>query len=141
MQPATAHISESRTAGPEGTAATDSRPIDLVHLSKFTMGRRDLEAEILGLFRQQLAVSLDKLAAAADMAGDDPSADEKAWKEAAHTLKGSARGVGAWALADATADAELLTSGPDRVAVIAGLDVLVTAATGFIDELLEDWQS
>ncbi len=136
MQPATAHISESRTAGPEGTAATDSRPIDLVHLSKFTMGRRDLEAEILGLFRQQLAVSLDKLAAAADMAGDD-----KAWKEAAHTLKGSARGVGAWALADATADAELLTSGPDRVAVITDLDVLVGAATSFIDDLLEDWQS
>jgi len=136
MQPAHAHISDSRTAGPEGAGAADTRPIDLVHLSKFTMGRRDLEAEILGLFRQQLAVSLDKLAAAADMVGDD-----KAWKEAAHTLKGSARGVGAWALADATADAELLTSGPDRSAVIPSLDVLVVAATGFIDELLEDWQS
>ena len=69
------------------------------------------------------------------MAGDD-----KAWKEAAHTLKGSARGVGAWALADATADAELLTSGADRIAVIPSLDELVVAATGFIDELLEDWQ-
>lgn len=135
MQPAHAHISDSRTAGPEGAGTADTRPIDLVHLSKFTMGRRDLEAEILGLFRQQLAVSLDKLAAAADMVGDD-----KAWKEAAHTLKGSARGVGAWALADATADAELLTSGPDRSAVIPSLDVLVVAATGFIDELLEDWQ-
>ena len=135
MQPATAHVSDTRTAGPEGGAGSDNRPIDLVHLSKFTMGRRDLEAEILGLFRQQLSVSLDKLAAAADMAGDD-----KAWKEAAHTLKGSARGVGAWALAEATADAELLTSGADRIAVIPSLDELVVAATGFIDELLEDWQ-
>ncbi|MGD1935751.1 MAG: Hpt domain-containing protein [Candidatus Phaeomarinobacter sp.] len=136
MQPATAQTSDSRTAGPEGPAGADSRPIDLVHLSKFTMGRRDLEAEILGLFRQQLSVSLDKLAAAADKAGDD-----KAWKEAAHTLKGSARGVGAWALADATADAELLTSGAERLAVIPSLDALVVAATSFIDELLEDWQS
>jgi len=135
MQPATAHTPDSRMAGPGGGGSSDSRPIDLVHLSKFTMGRRDLEAEILGLFRQQLAVSLEKLAAAADMAGDD-----KAWKEAAHTLKGSARGVGAWALADATADAELLTDAPARAAVISDLDVLVVAATGFIDELLEDWQ-
>ena len=52
MQPATAHVSDTRTAGPEGGAGSDNRPIDLVHLSKFTMGRRDLEAEILGLFRQ-----------------------------------------------------------------------------------------
>ncbi len=132
MQPATAQISPEFNSRPERDA---DRPIDLVHLSKFTMGRRDLEAEILGLFRQQLAVSLDKLAAAAELDGDD-----KAWGEAAHTLKGSARGVGAWALGDATADAEVLTSGDERRSVISKLDVLVKSATGFIDELLEDWQ-
>lgn len=133
MQPAIARSLPHTASRPEQAAG---QPIDLVHLSKFTMGRRDLEAEILGLFRQQLAVSLEKLAAAAQENGND-----KAWGEAAHTLKGSARGVGAWALADATADAETLTSGDARRAVISQLDVLVAAATGFIDDLLEDWQS
>jgi HPt (histidine-containing phosphotransfer) domain-containing protein len=128
MQPATAAMT--------ATHMPDSRPIDLVHLSKFTMGRRDLEAEILGLFRQQLAVSLQKLA---DLA--NAPVDDKAWKEAAHTLKGSARGVGAWALADATAEAELLTGEDARRNSIPELDGLVESATGFIDELLEDWQS
>lgn len=131
MQPAPALTAQD---GPSSARA--QRPIDLVHLSKFTMGRRDLEAEILGLFRQQLAASLDRLAAAAQDAGND-----KAWREAAHTLKGSARGVGAWALADVCQTAEALADGAARRAVIGDLDVLVAAATGFIDDLLEDWQS
>ena len=129
MQPATAHNSCA-------PVMAENRPIDLVHLSKFTMGRRDLEAEILGLFRQQLAVSLQKLADLAKQPVDD-----KAWKEAAHTLKGSARGVGAWALADVTAQAEVLTAPDARLAIISDLDPLVLSATGFIDELLEDWQA
>jgi HPt (histidine-containing phosphotransfer) domain-containing protein len=33
--------------------------------------------------------------------------DEKTWKQWTHTLKGSARGVGAFGVADAAADAEL----------------------------------
>lgn len=129
MQPATAFAAQD-----EASAACTRRPIDLVHLSKFTMGRRDLEAEILGLFRQQLAASLARLAAAAADAGND-----RAWREAAHTLKGSARGVGAWALGDACQKAETLDCGDARLAVIAVLDPLVTSATRFIDELLEDW--
>lgn len=129
MQPAYAFAVQ------EGTAeAAAQRPIDLVHLSKFTMGRRDLEAEILGLFRQQLAASLEKLAEAARDAGND-----KAWREAAHTLKGSARGVGAWVLADLCQSAEALEDSAARCAVISQLDELVVAATRFIDELLEDW--
>jgi len=114
--------------------ARPQRPIDLVHLSKFTMGQRDVEAEILGLFRQQLAASLDRLADAADLAGDDA-----AWREAAHTLKGSARGVGAWALADRCQGAEKLADGDTRRVAVSELADLVAAATAFIDELLADW--
>ena len=120
-----------QTAHASACAAPGTRPVDLVHLSKFTMGRRDLEAEILGLFRQQLAASLSKLEAAAD---------DKAWKEAAHTLKGSARGVGAWELGDASERAEKLLDAAARAGSVSELATLVTAVTAFIDDLLEDWQ-
>jgi len=136
MQPATTQVTPESAAHPERIAGVAQRPIDLVHLSKFTMGRRDLEAEILGLFRQQLFVSLERLAAAAERVGDD-----KAWKEATHTLKGCARGVGAWVLGDATAKAETLTSSDARRAAIDELHMLVSVATGFIDELMEDWHA
>ncbi len=137
MQTATARAQElPETAEANPHAHRAGRPIDLVHLSKFTMGRRDLEAEILGLFRQQLAVSVAKLG---DVAKDE--GNDKAWREAAHTLKGSARGVGAWDLADASQAAEQLDDPAARIASIPDLETLVVDVTTFIDELLEDWQA
>lgn len=73
--------------------------IDLVHLSKYTLGDRDLECELLGLFRSQSGVYLKRLEAAASLTD---------WKEAAHSLKGSAKGIGAWAIADHAETAEQL---------------------------------
>ena len=72
----------------QGREAT--QPVDLAHLRRFTMGDRALEAEILALFANQLPVTIGALKNA-------PSAKE--WGIAAHTLKGSARAVGAWSLA------------------------------------------
>lgn len=66
------------------------RPIDLVHLARQTLGDRDLEREILELFIAQTRVLLARL----DSAGE---AQTKA--DLAHTLKGSARAVGAWQVA------------------------------------------
>ena len=63
------------------------RPVDLVHLAKYTMGNRELELEVLTLFTKQSLIYLERLSNAAD---------QQTWKEAAHTLKGSARGIGAW---------------------------------------------
>lgn len=66
------------------------RPIDLEHLSRQTMGDRKLELEVLALFSQQIGEIRDRMA----------GAGEAERRSLAHKLKGSARGVGAFALAD-----------------------------------------
>lgn len=88
------------------------RPIDLVHLAKQTYGERELESELLRLFDRQAAQILARLS-------DGPVPDGRWRADLAHTLKGSARAVGAFAVAaaaqayeaaacaDASADAEL----------------------------------
>ena len=68
--------------------------IDLEHLARMTLGERSLEAEVLALFGQQAEVLLAHMREAAP----------KAVAAFAHTLKGSARGIGAWRIA-AAADA------------------------------------
>jgi len=95
------------------------RPIDLVHLSKYTLGNRTLENELLGLFRTQAGVYLARLADASD---------DTEWKNAAHSLKGSARGLGAWALAELAEEAEkLLAAAEARFGVPAEI---ITAIIG-----------
>jgi HPt (histidine-containing phosphotransfer) domain-containing protein len=66
-----------------------SRPIDLIHLARQTLGDRDLETELLGLFTRQAIQIVARLSA------DLPS-DDIPWRaDLAHTLKGSARAIGA----------------------------------------------
>ncbi len=76
--------------------------VDFGHLQVYAGGDLDLMEEVLGLFREQAALWVRLL---------DPAAEAEAWRDAAHTLKGSARGIGAFALADACEAAEL--AGPD----------------------------
>ena len=76
------------------------RPVDLGHLDRYTGGSRALNEEILRLFETQCRELLAKLEALIK------TADAKSWREVAHSLKGAARGVGAFALADAAAEAE-----------------------------------
>jgi HPt (histidine-containing phosphotransfer) domain-containing protein len=76
------------------------RPVDLGHLNRYTGGSRALNEEILRLFESQCRELLAKLEA---MSG---TVDVKNWHETTHTLKGAARSVGAFALADAVAEAE-----------------------------------
>jgi HPt (histidine-containing phosphotransfer) domain-containing protein len=110
------------------TIAPDDRPIDLVHLSRTTMGDPGLEREVLRLFDRQstLLIARMRSAAPAGMA------------TLAHTLKGSARGIGAWRVARAAEALELAGSaGPDAVA--DALDQLAAAcdeARTVIAELL-----
>ena len=73
-------------------AALDERPIDLHHLSRQTLGDRDLEREILALFVRQSAMLSERIRTT--MAETD-------CRDIAHTLKGSARAVGAWRVAEA----------------------------------------
>lgn len=65
---------------------------DLAQLRRYTLGDEALEREILGLFKEQAIVSL------ANLQASNGSNDAAGWRLAAHTLKGSARGVGAFRL-------------------------------------------
>ena len=71
--------------------------VDFAHLEAYAAGDADLVGEVLGLFRQQAELWLPLL---------DPTGPADSWRDAAHTLKGSALGVGAFALAQACAEAE-----------------------------------
>lgn len=82
----------------DGTRALDV-PIDWDHLSRFTLGDRSLEREVLGLFASEAPRYLSLLLA---------TTTRKNWIEAAHTLKGSARAVGAWAVAECAQAVETL---------------------------------
>jgi HPt (histidine-containing phosphotransfer) domain-containing protein len=72
------------------------RPIDLVHLSRMTLGDRVLERDVLMLFDRQMDMLMQRIETAA---GPIAAA-------AAHTMKGSAQGVGAFALATAAGEVE-----------------------------------
>jgi len=102
-------------AGDKATMTTAGRPIDLDHLNRYTGGDAALNEQILRLFEDQCASTLDKL----DTLAKENGAGSKAWHELAHTLKGAARGVGAFALADVAAEAEKVPADKDAV-----LDVL-----------------
>src|SRR5215813_4773611 len=87
-------------------------PVDLEHLNRYTGGNAALNQEILQLFDtqcQEMLVKLEELANQNDLSG-------KGWKEITHSLKGAARGVGAFALADVAAEAEKLAN--DRLVFI-----------------------
>ena len=100
---------------------TTSSPIDLRHLAEQTFGNADLEAEVLRLFLKQSRDCLDRLSAEPDARG-------------AHLLLGSARGIGARAVAEAASALEAtLLLGADGSADLARLKEAVAAATAFIE--------
>lgn len=104
----------------------DDRPIDLVHLARMTLGERSLEREVLQLFDRQSTLLLTRMNSAAP-AGV---------VTLAHTLKGSARGIGAWRIARAAEAVE--TAGPDQLK--AALETLAAAteeARAVIADLLK----
>jgi HPt (histidine-containing phosphotransfer) domain-containing protein len=74
--------------------------IDLEHLARYTGGEKGLNGEILRLFDGQIASMVAELNALLT------SCDGKRWREIAHTIKGAARGVGAFEMGEAAAKAE-----------------------------------
>lgn len=71
--------------------------LDRAHFDHMTSADRALQAEILGLFRMQTDGWSAALVAA------------QGWREALHTLKGSARGIGLHRLAAACESAEVIS--------------------------------
>ncbi|MBI3677930.1 MAG: Hpt domain-containing protein [Proteobacteria bacterium] len=109
------------------SAAT--RPVDLAHLARYTGGDAALNAEVLRLFDSQVneMVARLKIILAAR--------DQKSWKEVTHTLKGAARGIGAFAFADAAAAAEpidLVANGNEGAAAVTAIEARAGAVQSFI---------
>lgn len=119
-------------AGNAPASSSPQAPIDLTHLRRFTLGDQHLELEVLNLFIDQTPVTIAALRTA------DSDRD---WVNAAHTLKGSARAVGAWRLAKLAERAERLGTTADREAcerLLAHLDDSVAEARAYIAGLGTD---
>jgi hypothetical protein len=106
------------------------RPVDLTHLSRYTMGNSVVEREVLQLFRRQTRVYLDKLGRADNV---------ETWRNAVRVLKASAQSVGAWRLLHVAEEAEQML--PDRFPAARlefqeSLTGQVDEANVFIDSIL-----
>jgi HPt (histidine-containing phosphotransfer) domain-containing protein len=111
---------------PSPPLAPGDGPIDFEHLDRMTFGDAGLEREVLTMFSAQSARLVHTLAAI--------PADASAL---AHTLKGSARAIGAFAVADAADLLEAaIASGFDASAPLAELDEAVAQAQAAIEAIL-----
>jgi HPt (histidine-containing phosphotransfer) domain-containing protein len=111
---------------PSPPLAPDDGPIDFEHLSRMTLGDAGLEQEVLAMFSAQSGKLIGALAA---MPADAPAL--------AHTLKGSARAIGAMAVADAAARLEAaIAAGFDPTSALADLDDAIAQTRAVIDAVL-----
>ncbi len=121
-----------RAAAPaEPTGEFGTCPIDHAYLSRYTFGNGELEREVLGLFADQAPNYLEQMA--------DAKTD-KEWRDAAHTLKGSARAVGALEVAKCAERAELAGRDGDiaaRQAALPATRQALEVACRYIRELAD----
>ena len=109
------------------------QPIDMSHLARYTGGVYTLNAEILRLFDGQVNAMVGDLHTVL------AQRDARRWKEIAHTIKGAARGVGAFRMGEAAAAAEpvdLVMHTDKAEAAIARLMAEGDAVQAFIAEYL-----
>jgi HPt (histidine-containing phosphotransfer) domain-containing protein len=108
-------------------------PVDLSHLARYTGGDKALNAEILKLFDDQVSQMVDQLLSVLEQR------DARKWREVTHTIKGAARGVGAFAMGEAAAAAEPVdpATSPERaIEVIEALRIQGDAVQAFIAQYL-----
>jgi HPt (histidine-containing phosphotransfer) domain-containing protein len=106
--------------------APDDGPIDVAHLGRMTLGDVGLEREVLAMFAGQSAGLVRALAPLPANAA-----------ALAHTLKGSARAVGAVRVAEAAEWLEAAMRGDaDASQALAALDDSVAEARAAIDAIL-----
>jgi HPt (histidine-containing phosphotransfer) domain-containing protein len=111
---------------PSPPLVPDDGPIDFEHLQRMTLGDAGLEREVLAMFLAQSARLVATLAA---MPSDAAAL--------AHTLKGSARAIGAFAVAEAAGRLEaVIGSGSDARASLAELGDAVSLTRAAIEPLL-----
>jgi HPt (histidine-containing phosphotransfer) domain-containing protein len=111
---------------PSPPIAPDDGPIDTGHLQRITLGDTVLERQVLSMFAAQTLRLVATLASLPPDAG-----------ALAHTLKGSARAIGAFAVADAAGALErALKNGDDPSSAFAELNELVAQARAAIDAMM-----
>jgi HPt (histidine-containing phosphotransfer) domain-containing protein len=111
---------------PSPPLAPDDGPIDVEHLLRMTLGDARLEREVLAMFSAQASSLISALASLPTDAG-----------ALAHTLKGSARAIGAFGVADAAGclEAAIHASSNPSVA-LRELNDAVAQAREAIDAIL-----
>jgi HPt (histidine-containing phosphotransfer) domain-containing protein len=126
MGPASSTVANATQ--PQALKSGRPTPIDRDHLARFTFGSLPLELEVLALFAEQAPETLSMLAMAAP---------GKPWRDAAHTLKGSARAVGAWRIAAIAEAAEAFVSSAEaqQTGTLEALVEAVDEAISYIDGL------
>ncbi len=98
--------------------AAASPAIDMEHLSHMTLGERGLEIEVLRLFERQAELLLARMR----------EVGPEGVATLAHTLSGSAKGIGAWRVAAAAEATEC------AVKQSAPLDPAMAGLTASVDE-------
>ena len=104
--------------------------VDFTYLETYAAQDMALVEEVLGLFREQASIWSRLL---------DPSQAAEGWRDAAHTLKGSARSIGAERLAQACEAVErawaLGGSGlAERSGVLDALDLVLADIAAYLHE-------
>lgn len=111
-------------------STSDGAAIDRGHLTRMTFGDRSLEREVLALFDRQASMLIER------MRGGEPAAVATL----AHTLKGSAAGIGAGRVAQ-TADAAEIAARHSAAECSQAIDRLAQAvdeARALIAQLLRE---
>ena len=101
-------------------------PLDLDHLARMTLGDVELEHEVLAMFAEQ---SVRLISAMAALPAETAAL--------AHKLKGSARGIGAFAVAEAAAHLEAaIRTGDNPPRAFVALKEAVTEVRAAIEAIL-----
>jgi HPt (histidine-containing phosphotransfer) domain-containing protein len=111
---------------PSPPLVPDDGPIDIEHLQRMTLGDASLEREVLAMFSAQAVRLIGALATFPSDTG-----------ALAHTLKGSARAIGAFGVADAAGHLEAAIQNDDDPAhALAELNEAIAQARMAIDAIL-----
>ncbi|WP_315779615.1 MULTISPECIES: Hpt domain-containing protein [unclassified Bradyrhizobium] len=110
---------------PSPPLVPDDGPISLDLLRRMTLGDTELEREVLAMFSTQAVRLLERL----QVLPEDAAA-------VAHTLKGSARAIGALDVADAAEGLEAALRAGDPADALAWLGTAVAQARAAISDML-----
>jgi HPt (histidine-containing phosphotransfer) domain-containing protein len=108
------------------TNAVDPAIFDREHLHQYTNGDAGLEAELVTLFLGQFTPVRAQL---------DAASTAQDWKFAAHSLKGSARSIGAPVIATLAEQLEIMGFEGSKKTKKRTLDQLDAALAAFADEV------